>query len=234
MQPSAEPMKRVLLASSSPSLLERNQNLLKRRGVQILTVTTGREALAHHRDYPLDLILADMQLGDMAGDLLCAEVRSRDSRSVPVVLICHDQPGDRDRVTRSGAEAMLCRPVAPLQLMETVGRFLEMEMVRRKRIDLELEVSVLDKGAGTGFSFVSRDISSSGIRLEGEGGLATGSSIACRFTLPCTSRVETDGLVVRRVETPGGRHQYGVLFLDLPHSSRCQIESLVAASSSAG
>lgn len=234
VQSSAKAMKRVLLASSSPSLLERNQSLLKRRGVQILTVTTGREALAYHRDYPLDLILADMQLGDMAGDLLCAEVRSRGTGDVPVVLICRDLPGERARVSLSGADDMICRPIVPLKLMETVGRLLELEMVRRKRVDLETEVSVFDKGDGTESSFISRDISVSGIRLEGEGRLTTGSRIACRFTLPCTSRVETDGLVVRRAEPPGPRQQYGVLFLDLPHSSRCQIGSLVAASQSAG
>jgi len=230
MQPSAEIMKRVLLASSSPSLLERNHNLLKRRGVQILTVTTGREALEYHRDYPLDLILADIQLGDMAGDLLCAELRSRDTRSVPVVIICHDQPGDKARVAQSSADAMICRPIVPLQLMETVGRLLELEMVRRRRIDLELEVTVLNKEDGTEHSFISRDISSSGIRLEGECRLSSGSRIVCRFTLPCAYRIEVDGVVVRRVEAPEGRQQYGILFLDLPHASCCQIESLVAAS----
>jgi len=234
MHLSADTMKRVLLASSSQSLLERNQSLLKRRGVQILTVNTGREALAYHRNYPLDLILADMHLGDMAGDLLCDEVRNCGSSSVPVVLICNDLPGDRARVARSSAAAMLCRPIAPLQLMETVGRFLELEMVRRKRIDLEMEVSVFDKGDGIESSFVSRDISSSGIRLEGERRLSTGSRIACRFILPCTSRVETEGLVVRQAESSGTRQQYGVLFLDLSHSSRCQIESLVSSAKSAG
>ena len=229
MHPSAETMKRILLASSSQSLLERNHNLLKRRGVQILMVNTGRETLAYHHAYPLDLILSDLQLGDMAGDELCAEVRSRPGGHVPLVLICHDQPGDKARVARSGADAMLCRPIVPLQLMETVGRFIELEMVRRKRIDLELEVSVFDKEAGSEFSFLSRDISSSGIRLEGDRRLVPGSRIACRFTLPCTSRVEAEGLVVRQVEAPGIRQQYGVLFLDLAHSARCQIESLVSS-----
>lgn len=227
MFPSAEPMKKILLASSSSSLLERNHNLLKRRGFQLFTATTGREACQFHRDHRLDLIIADMQLGDMGGDKLCTRVRAEGtSRDVAVIIVCHDNPDHLQRVAGCSADAMLLRPISPVQLMETVGKFLNMEMVRSKRIDFSTEVQVADRKGGGTFSCHSRDISKSGIRLESNVPLATGSRITCRFSIPQIGVVDAEGHVVRHVKTDSG-NQYGVQFVDLSDATRRQIEAHV-------
>ena len=228
MFPSAEPMKKILLASSSNSLLERNHNLLKRRGFQIFTASTGGEAFQFHREHRLDLIIADMQLGDMGGDLLCSKVRVEgNARNVAVIIVCHDHPDHLHRAAQCCADAMLLRPISPVQLMETVGRFLDMEMVRSKRVDFSVEVQVADRKRGGEFTCLSRDISKSGIRLESDLPLETGSRIACRFSIPHVGVVDAEGHVVRHVVAGNGGNQYGVQFVDLTDASRRQIEAHV-------
>ncbi len=228
MLPAAEPMKKILLASSSRTLLERNHNLLMRRGFQLFTASSGREACQYHREQRLDLIIADMQLGDMGGDVFCSRVREEgNSRDVAVIIVCHDLPDHLQRVAQSSADAMLLRPISPIQLMETVGKFLDMEMVRSKRVDFCVEVQVADRTEGREFACLSRDISKSGIRLECGSVLETGRRIVCRFSIPQLGPVDAEGQVVRHVRTGDGRNQYGVQFVDLSSASRRQIEEHV-------
>lgn len=223
----AETMKKILLASSSRNLLERNHHLLKRRGFQLFTALTGGEALKFHREHRLDLIIADMQLGDMGGDILCSKVRVEgNSRDVAVIMVCQDTPDHLQRVARCSASAMLLRPITPIQLMETVGAFLDLKMVRSKRIEFNAEVRVV---AGSGeFTCRSRDISRSGIRLESSQQLEVGSRIFFGFSIPTVGVVEVEGYVVRQVKAVDGWNQYGVQFIDLTEVSRRQIETYVA------
>lgn len=231
MSTSAEPMKKILLASSSNSLLERNHNLLMRRGFQLFQSRTGEEALRIHREHHLDLVVVDMQLGDMAGDALCTMMRTEGNvPDVAVLLICHDQPDHLQRVASCSANGMLLRPISPVQLMESVGKFLNMEMVRCKRVDFHVEVEVADSEAGVEFCCHSRDISRSGIRLQSEFTLSPGKRIACRFTIQ-GGVVEAEGHVVRHIATAEGHNQYGVQFVELPLASRRQIESHVNSNS---
>lgn len=232
MSPAAEPMKKILLASSSAAMLERNHNLLMRRGFQLFGVRTGQEALQCHREHALDLVVAEMQLEDMGGDTLCSRMRVEGSvRDAAVILICQDQPDHLQRVASCSANAMLLRPVSPVQLMELVGKFLDVEMVRSKRADLSVPVEVADRNRGGQFCCLSRDISRSGIRLESEFSLEQGSRIACTFTIPLGGVVEAEGQVVREMKIGNGRSQYGVQFVRLSSAGRRHIESHVARNS---
>lgn len=228
MSPAAEPMKKILLASSSAAMLERNLNLLMRRGFQLFGVRTGREALQFHREHTLDLIVAEMQLEDMGGDSLCSRMRIEgNARDAAFILICQDQPDHLQRVASCSANAMLLRPVSPVQLMEMVGKFLAVEMLRSKRADLHVTVEVADRNGGE-FCCHSRDISRSGIRLESDLHLDQGSRITCKFTLPLEGLVEAEGHVVRQMRIGEGLSQYGVQFVNLSTAGRRQIETHVA------
>jgi len=229
MLPAVEPMKKILLASASTSLLNRNMNLLKRRGFQLLTATSGKEALECQRQHGLDLILADLVLGDMDGDTLCSLVRSEGNvKDVAVIIICNDVPENLARVAQSSANGMIVRPIKPEQLVETVGNFLAVQMVRSKRVDLHLKVEVSNSNAGGEFSCLSRDISNSGILLETDCRLEPGSRLFCRFTMPHAARIEAKGVVARHVMTADARNQYGVQFIDLPAAYGREIDSFVS------
>lgn len=227
MLPAVNPLKQILLASSSQSLLDRNSNLLMRRGFRLFKATSGQEALRIHGENRLDLILADMQLGDMGGDLFCSRVHAAGGGGASVILICHDTPDHLQRAALCRAAATILRPVDPLKLVETVGRFLATEMVRSKRVDLKVDVRVAERASGAEFDCRSRDISRSGICLESTAEIEQGRSITFSFTVPGGSQLELEGVVMRSMGVEGGK-QYGIQFINLCGSSSRQLDSCLA------
>jgi CheY-like chemotaxis protein len=222
-------MKKVLLASASKAFLSRNTNLLMHRGLRLFTTSRGEDALRMHEDTLFDLILSDLELEDMGGCTLCSQVRSGgDSASVPVILTCLNIADNLERVEKSGASAMLLKPVDPLQLLETVARFIDLPIGAHKRVVLNVKVTVRDSSAV--FFCLSEDISTTGILLMTEYHLELGSRITCQFILPGSLEIEATGEVVRSMSTLKRRTYYGVKFGDIPLSCRRAIADFVASS----
>jgi len=225
-------MKRVLLVSASRVFLKRNTNLLQGRGFQLFTAMSGAEALRLQREFHFDLILADLKLDDMGGCTLFTLVRGEaDSQHVPVILICHKISGSMERIKQSGASAMLLKPIEPVQLIETIGSILAMQVGRSKRV--VLNIKLLIKKIDLEFYCLSHDISTTGILLEAEYHLELGARIVCQFTLPGSCRIEAEGEVIRFVTTMEDECLYGVRFIDLPLTYHKAIEKYLAATAQA-
>ncbi|HEY6837518.1 MAG TPA: PilZ domain-containing protein [Geobacteraceae bacterium] len=219
--------KKILLVSSSPSFLERNLNLLKRTDFGLYTATSGEEANSLAREEVVDLIISDFHLNDMAGDALCSLVLTEHRKDpVAVVLVCHDNPTELDRAGRSGANACITRPVQPLQLLETAGRLLTVEMVRSKRVSLKVRVE--SRKEALEFYGSSHDISLTGLLLEAGERLVIGDRITCRFVLIGPRPMEVEGEVVRSVRALDGEHRYGIRFIKLAPEYRAEIAEYVA------
>jgi len=221
-------MKKILLASSSDVFLSRNSNLLMQRGIKLYTAKNGAEALGLQAGNLVDLILSDYELDDMDGCTLCSMVRTEEgSVNLPVILVCHNHLESIRKVEKSGASAMLLKPVDPTLLLRTVGDLAGMDLVRSKRA--ALQVRVLCKSQLLEFTCFSRDISNTGVLVEAEHELAPGSRIACQLILPDSSRITADGEVIRSVISREGKKLYGFKFIDLPGSCRSAIDNYVSS-----
>lgn len=221
-------MKKVLLASASKVFLRRNTNLLMRRGFQLCAAPSGSESLKLHAEHHFDLILADFKLEDMCGCTLCSLIRRNETaRHVPIILTCHNIEGSIERVEQSGADAMLLKPIDPLLLLETLGRFIGLQLGRSKRV--VLKVTVYGKDELLEFTCLSHDVSTTGILLETDHQLALESHIICRFTLPDTGTIETEGQVVRCMSGTECENIYGVKFIALPRSCHREIDGYIAS-----
>lgn len=221
-------MKKVLLASASRAFLNRNTNLLLKRGFQLFTATSGAEALRLHEEHLFDLILSDLELEDMAGNKFCYLAHTGEpKRHVPVILTCHNIPGTLERVRQSGASAILIKPIDPIQLVETIGRFIDLQIGMSTRV--VLDVTVIISKYNEEFTCFSHDLSNAGILLETGYQLDLGDRIVCRFTLPGSCQIEAVGEVIRSMSTLEGKALYGVKFIDLPLSCRRGIDDYVAS-----
>lgn len=219
-------MKKVLLASSSRVFLNRNSRLLMKRGFQLFPVMSGEEALKLNSEHDLDLILTDIRLEDMGGETLCSLVRrEKKSRNIPIVMICHNIPGSIERIEKACASAMLIKPIDPIQLIETIGKYTGMQLGRTRRA--VIKVVVISKTQGLEFGCFSHDISNTGILIETEYPLELGCRIICQFALPGTSQMETEGEVVRCMTAPGCENLYGVKFINLPLPYRKLIDNFI-------
>ena len=219
-------MEKVLLASESKDFLNSNALLLKERGFQLFTSTTAAEALDLHKEHQFNLILADSELEEMSGSALCSLIRKgENSPQVPVILICNEISGSMQKIEQSGANAMLLKPIDQLQLLETIGRYIGLQLGRSKRV--VVKVIVISKKRNLEFVCFSRDISSTGILIETEQELDLGIGIICQFALPGTHMIETEGDVVRSMNAPESGHFYGIKFVNLSMLNRRVIDSFI-------
>ena len=96
---------------------------LRRSGYRVTEASTGAEALALLADRPLDLVLLDVNLPDMTGFDVCAQIKT-DPRTavVPVIHVSATaiEPEDEARGLAGGADAYLLEPVDPRVLVATV------------------------------------------------------------------------------------------------------------------
>jgi CheY-like chemotaxis protein len=221
-------MKKVLVVSGYISFLTRNSNLLKNREFQVFTAHSGGEALKLHKEHHFDLILVDFKLEEMGGCTLCSLIRKgKDSPQIPLIITCHNLPGSIERVAECGASRMLIKPIDPIILMEAISGFLDLPLIRSKRV--VLKVDVLSKANDQDFVCFSHDLSNTGILIETDYQLAVGSRITCKFTLQDISDIEAEGEVIRMLTGTECENLYGIKFIALPLSSHKNIDRYIAA-----
>lgn len=219
-------MKNILITSSSPTFLERNGTLLRRSDFRIFTAASSPAAMSVLKDELIDLLLVDINLDDVAGSSFCSQVLAAQTGAKSVILlVCNDI--DFDSLKDSGADVLIARPIKPLQLIKTVGKFLTVQLVRSRRVSFRIKV--ISKKDLTEFFCLSHNISLTGMLIETEFSLDIGSIIFCQFTVPGSIDVETEGEVVRSARTMDGAHQYGIHFTTLNRKSRHELDVYIAS-----
>ena len=92
------------------------------------SVTSGPEVIASVTDESPDLVIVDMQMGNMGGMAVTLELRLQESYDaldhVPVLMLLDRRP-DVFLARRSGAEGWLVKPLDPLRLRRAVKALLD-------------------------------------------------------------------------------------------------------------
>lgn len=105
-----------------PDLYNFLRPLLGERGYWVSTCASAVEAVEHVETYHPDLVLGDLRLPDLTGMELAGILR-RMSPSIPVVLIGNEEDETLTfSVIRSGADALLRRPLSPQDLDRWIER----------------------------------------------------------------------------------------------------------------
>jgi CheY-like chemotaxis protein len=221
-------MKNILIASSSSTFVERNGTLLRRSDFRIFTVESSSEAMAVINSEVIDLIILDIQLSDLTGESFCQELCNKGfDPKIVILLVCNDSDDDFQRLKESGADALIARPIKPLQLIKTVGQFLTVQLVRSRRVSLR--VKVISKKDAVEFFCISHNISLTGMLIETEFYLELGCVILCQFSIPGSIDVESEGEIVRSARTMDGAHQYGIHFTSLNRQFRHEIDQYISS-----
>jgi CheY-like chemotaxis protein len=102
-------------------------SVLERRGMSVLTATTGREAIDTLAETPeVSIVLMDVMMPEMDGLETMRVIRSRpELRRLPIVaLTAKAMKGDRERCLDAGASDYLAKPVNTEQLLSTLRTWL--------------------------------------------------------------------------------------------------------------
>lgn len=113
-------MATVLVASDAPSVRRQIAAVIAGPDVEVVEARSGPEVVAMAVDDPPDLVVVDMQMGNMGGMAVCFELRLRESYvddvpHVPVLMLLDRRP-DVFLARRSTAEGWLVKPLDALRL----------------------------------------------------------------------------------------------------------------------
>ncbi len=117
----------VLLVDDDARNIFALSSLLERRGMHVLTATTGREAIDLVNTTPeLALVLMDIMMPEMDGYQTMQHIRENPAhRRLPIVaLTAKAMKGDREKCLEAGASDYLAKPVNTEQLMAALRMWL--------------------------------------------------------------------------------------------------------------
>jgi CheY-like chemotaxis protein len=98
-------------------------SVLERRGMKVMTASTGKEAIAIIESSPdVAVVLMDLMMPDMDGYETIQAIRRKPSqRRLPIVaLTAKAMKGDRERSLEAGASDYLAKPVNTEQLLSAL------------------------------------------------------------------------------------------------------------------
>ncbi|MHB8876355.1 MAG: response regulator [Myxococcaceae bacterium] len=118
----------ILLIDDSATIRYILKVYLMGQGIELLEAADGAKGLAMLRHFPVDLVIADVQMPVMDGLMFLKELRTAPEphlRGIPVVLLTMQQGLDeRQQGLDAGANAYLTKPVSSTELKQTVQRLL--------------------------------------------------------------------------------------------------------------
>lgn len=112
-------MARILVASDAPSLRRGLSSVIGGPRTEVVEAISGPQVVQLVHAQPPDLVIVDMQMGNMGGMAVCLELRLeesyRDIPHVPVLMLLDRRP-DVFLARRSGAEGWLVKPLDALRI----------------------------------------------------------------------------------------------------------------------
>jgi CheY-like chemotaxis protein len=102
-------------------------SVLERRGMNVLTATTGNEAIELIERTPsLAIVLMDIMMPEMDGYQTMEKIRqNRAYRRLPIIaLTAKAMKGDREKCLEAGASDYLAKPVNTEQLLSALRMWL--------------------------------------------------------------------------------------------------------------
>jgi CheY-like chemotaxis protein len=118
----------ILVASDAPSVRRQLRSTTAGPDVTVIEARSGPDVVeACLSETPPDLVVVDMQMGNMGGMAVCLELRLNESYlDVPhvAVLMLLDRRPDVFLARRSGAEGWLVKPLDPQRLRRAVRALL--------------------------------------------------------------------------------------------------------------
>jgi CheY-like chemotaxis protein len=117
----------VLLVDDDARNIFALSSVLERRGMRVLTATTGNEAISILQSRPeVSIVLMDIMMPEMDGYQTMQEIRKNEKlRRLPIIaLTAKAMKGDREKCVAAGASDYLAKPVNTEQLLAALRTWL--------------------------------------------------------------------------------------------------------------
>jgi len=117
--------KKILVVDDEPDILKLAVMRLESSGYEVLMAQTGEETLELLEKTTPDLILLDLLLPKMQGDVLCKKIKSDPKlKHIPVILFTASSIRVPARVGEIGADDYIVKPFEPDELLFKIKKFI--------------------------------------------------------------------------------------------------------------
>jgi hypothetical protein len=119
--------RKVLLVDDDARNIFALSSVLERRGMEVVTATTGREAIALlESTSDVAIVLMDIMMPEMDGYQTMQVIRNKaEFRRLPIIaLTAKAMKGDREKCLEAGASDYLAKPVNTEQLLSALRMWL--------------------------------------------------------------------------------------------------------------
>lgn len=136
----------ILVVDDQPQDIELLEAYLVPRGYEVITATTGAEALDKLATHPVDLILLDVMMPGMDGLEVTRRVRQDDAWGLlPIILVTAlREAEDRVKGIEAGCDDFISKPVDKNELLARVCSLLKVKAYNdlRRNYQKQLEIEV--------------------------------------------------------------------------------------------
>jgi two-component system response regulator RegX3 len=112
-------MTRILIVEDEASFSEALEFLLGKEGFQVVTATTGTEALRKFDQGGIDLVLLDLMIPEVSGTEVCRQIRAK-SRTPIIMLTAKDSEVDKVVGLEIGADDYVTKPYSSRELVARI------------------------------------------------------------------------------------------------------------------
>ena len=123
----------ILAVDDSPSMRQMVGQTLRAAGYDVIGAADGVEALEKAKDRVVDVVITDVNMPNMDGITLVAQLRALPTyRLVPLLLLTTESSPERKaQGKQAGATGWMVKPFNPDQLLATLARVLGPRLAAR-------------------------------------------------------------------------------------------------------
>lgn len=116
---------KIMVVDDSTVDLLNLKNIVSDAGYQVVTASSGQEAIDKSAAEMPDLIFMDVVMQQMDGYQACREITHNDStKDIPIVFVTSKgQKADRMWAEMQGGKSLVQKPYTPAQIIEQIDAF---------------------------------------------------------------------------------------------------------------
>ena len=121
--------KTVLIVEDNELNMKLFNDLLEAHGFNTLKTASGIEALELARIHRPNLILMDIQLPEVSGEVVIQWIKADETiKHIPIVAVtAFAMKGDEERILSKGCEAYLSKPISIMKFIEVVKLYVSVD-----------------------------------------------------------------------------------------------------------
>jgi CheY-like chemotaxis protein len=213
---------KLLIVDDMKSFLDLEQTFLRRADCQLLTATTGLEAIKVAEQAHPDLILLDIEMPELNGIETTRILQKHPKlKDIPVIIV--SSTTRKDEALNAGAKDFLQKPVDEAAYLSAILKHVPLKIRKDKRVPLDGPCNfVFEDSQHKG---KTKDVSSTGLFLATGVGLEIGSHLEISFSFPLDhtrKEIKTEAIVIRKAGDG-----YGLGFYQISEGAKLYLEEFI-------